>query len=276
MQARRPAHRPRPRGARARADAARRSCPTPEVVPRDLRQVRDAQLLLERTGCRRPPTVLPGEEPPSLPGDGQAAPGLGRALDPPGRRPRRETEFFVGYVDEPVMVQRLMDGPEFSIDILVRPRRPLPERDPAHDDRVARRRVDQGHGHRRPGADRARPRRRRGARRCAARARCRRSATRSIGLGHHRRQHALRRRLPGADVRRARRPHLPRADRPDGPRRAVEPHVGEFRAGHDVHALLLAARARRRHDARRAATSSARRARRRRADPSRSVPSLTA
>jgi carbamoyl-phosphate synthase large subunit len=27
-------------------------------------------------------------------------------------------EFFVGYVDEPTMVQRLMDGPEFSIDCL--------------------------------------------------------------------------------------------------------------------------------------------------------------
>jgi carbamoyl-phosphate synthase large subunit len=27
-------------------------------------------------------------------------------------------EFFVGYVDEPVMVQRLMGGPEFSVDLL--------------------------------------------------------------------------------------------------------------------------------------------------------------
>ena len=31
---------------------------------------------------------------------------------------RAEMEFFVGYVKEPVMIQRLMDGPEFSIDIL--------------------------------------------------------------------------------------------------------------------------------------------------------------
>jgi carbamoyl-phosphate synthase large subunit len=31
---------------------------------------------------------------------------------------RAQMEFFVDYVDEPVMVQRLMDGPEFSIDIL--------------------------------------------------------------------------------------------------------------------------------------------------------------
>ena len=26
--------------------------------------------------------------------------------------------FFVDYVDEPAMVQKLMDGPEFSIDLL--------------------------------------------------------------------------------------------------------------------------------------------------------------
>ena len=31
---------------------------------------------------------------------------------------REQAEFFVGYVDEPVMVQKLMDGPEFSIDLL--------------------------------------------------------------------------------------------------------------------------------------------------------------
>src|SRR5947208_16626828 len=31
---------------------------------------------------------------------------------------REEMEFFVGYVKEPVMVQRLMQGPEFSIDLL--------------------------------------------------------------------------------------------------------------------------------------------------------------
>ena len=31
---------------------------------------------------------------------------------------RAQKDFFVDYVDEPVMVQKLMDGPEFSIDIL--------------------------------------------------------------------------------------------------------------------------------------------------------------
>ena len=53
-----------------------------------------------------------------------------------------------------------------------------------------------------------------------------------IGLGDHRRQHALRRRLPGARLRGAARAHLPRADRRAWPRgEAVAPHVGEFRAG---------------------------------------------
>ncbi len=47
---------------------------------------------------------------------------------------------------EPVMVQRAMGGPELSIDCLGDLRRALPERDPAHDARVARRRVDQGRG----------------------------------------------------------------------------------------------------------------------------------
>ena len=51
------------------------------------------------------------------------------------------------------------------------------------------------------------------------------------GPRHHRRQHALRRGLPGADVRGAARADVPRADRADGAGRAIEPHVGEFRAG---------------------------------------------
>jgi carbamoyl-phosphate synthase large subunit len=35
-----------------------------------------------------------------------------------GARDAREAAFFVDYIDEPVMLQRLMDGPEFSIDCL--------------------------------------------------------------------------------------------------------------------------------------------------------------
>src|SRR2546423_1753773 len=43
--------------------------------------------------------------------------GSGARSIHPARR-RAEAEFFVGYVDEPVMIQKLMDGPEFSIDLL--------------------------------------------------------------------------------------------------------------------------------------------------------------
>ena len=76
--------------------------------------------LLQGHGLPSPPTVLPAEaEPESYPVMvkprwGSGARSIHRAAD------REEMEFFVRYVekDEPVMVQRWMDGPEFSIDIL--------------------------------------------------------------------------------------------------------------------------------------------------------------
>ena len=55
-----------------------------------------------------------------------------------------QARFFVDYVPEPTMVQRAMGGPELSIDCLGDLDGTLPERDPAHDARVARGRVDQG------------------------------------------------------------------------------------------------------------------------------------
>jgi carbamoyl-phosphate synthase large subunit len=74
------------------------------------------ELLLSH-GLPSPPTVLPGEEPESYPvmvkpRRGSGARSIHAAAD------REEMEFFVRYVKEPVMVQRLMGGPEFSIDIL--------------------------------------------------------------------------------------------------------------------------------------------------------------
>ena len=50
----------------------------------------EAHLLLERHGLPSPPTLLPdgGARLARLPGDGQAAARLGRALDPPRARPR--------------------------------------------------------------------------------------------------------------------------------------------------------------------------------------------
>jgi carbamoyl-phosphate synthase large subunit len=77
----------------------------------------EAHLLLARLGLPSPPTVLPGEPVPSYPvmvkpRQGSGARSIHRADDPAA------AEFFIDYVKEPTMVQRLMDGPEFSIDCL--------------------------------------------------------------------------------------------------------------------------------------------------------------
>src|ERR671916_1650283 len=74
------------------------------------------ELLLSH-GLPSPPTVLPGEEPASYPvmvkpRRGSGARSIHAAAD------REQMEFFIRYVKEPVMVQRLMGGDEFSIDIL--------------------------------------------------------------------------------------------------------------------------------------------------------------
>jgi carbamoyl-phosphate synthase large subunit len=90
--------------------------PDPEIARATFDKY-DAHLLLERRGLPSPPTVLPGEEPSSYPvmvkpRRGSGARSIHRAAD------RHEAEFFARYVDEPTMVQKLMDGPEFSIDCL--------------------------------------------------------------------------------------------------------------------------------------------------------------
>jgi carbamoyl-phosphate synthase large subunit len=77
----------------------------------------EAHLLLERLGLPSPPTVLPGEAVESYPvmvkpRQGSGARSIHRADD------AAAAEFFVDYVNEPTMVQRFMDGPEFSIDVL--------------------------------------------------------------------------------------------------------------------------------------------------------------
>ena len=105
----------------------------------------EAHLLLAAAGpalaADRAPAGRPGGA--VLPGDGQAPPRLRRALDPPRPRPRPGA-----------LLRRLRaradDGPARderpgAVDRLPRrPRRALPERDPAHDARVAGGRVDQG------------------------------------------------------------------------------------------------------------------------------------
>ena len=77
----------------------------------------EAHRLLERLGLPSPPTVLPGEEIEHFPVMvkprwGSGARSIHRADDPAA------AEFFVAYVPEPTMLQRWMDGPEFSVDCL--------------------------------------------------------------------------------------------------------------------------------------------------------------
>ncbi len=236
------AHRPRHRGAGARAEPARVRARAPTCAARRTTSTRPTSCCA-RSGCPSPPTVLPGEEPRVLPGDGQAAARLRRALDPPRRRPRGDGVLRpLRREGEPVMVQRLMGGAGVLDRPPVRPRRPLPQRDPAHDDRVARRRVDQGHGDRRPGARRARPAP--SARRCAVRGPCTVQAFRDpeIGLGITDVNTRFGGAFPGADVRGAARPHLSRADRADGARRAGRAARGRVPRRAHVHALVLADR----------------------------------
>jgi len=73
--------------------------------------------LLVSLGLPSPPTVLPGTEPESFPVMVKPRRGSGaRSIHPAADRD--EMEFFVRYIDEPVMVQRLMEGDYFSIDLL--------------------------------------------------------------------------------------------------------------------------------------------------------------
>ena len=68
--------------------------------------------LLLGHGLPSPPTCLPEEEPERYPVMVKPRQGSGaRSIHPAADR--AEKDFFVRYVKEPVMVQRLMGGPEF-------------------------------------------------------------------------------------------------------------------------------------------------------------------
>ena len=93
--------------------------PDPEIARATFDKY-EAHLLLERLGLPSPPTVLPGEPVDSFPVMVKPRQGSGaRSIHPAADA--GEAEFFVGYVDEPTMNQRLMNGPEFSIDCLCDP-----------------------------------------------------------------------------------------------------------------------------------------------------------
>lgn len=99
-----------------RADGLPAFVPDPEIARATFDKY-EAHLLLERLGLPSPPTALPGQAVESFPvmvkpRQGSGARSIHRADD------ASAAEFFVGYVKEPVMLQRLMDGPEFSVDCL--------------------------------------------------------------------------------------------------------------------------------------------------------------
>jgi carbamoyl-phosphate synthase large subunit len=78
----------------------------------------EAHLLLQRLGLPSPPTVLPGEEPPGYPVMVKPRRGSGADAIHPARD-AEEAAFFCRYIAaKDPMVQRLMQGPEFSIDCL--------------------------------------------------------------------------------------------------------------------------------------------------------------
>jgi carbamoyl-phosphate synthase large subunit len=90
--------------------------PDPEIARATYDKYEAHRLLLQH-GLPSPPTVLPGEPIESFPvlvkpRKGSGARSIHRADD------ARAAQFFVEYVREPTMLQRLMDGPEFSIDTL--------------------------------------------------------------------------------------------------------------------------------------------------------------
>ncbi|UGS33785.1 ATP-grasp domain-containing protein [Capillimicrobium parvum] len=104
--------------AQARADGRLPEAlvPDPEVAAATYDKY-ETHLLLERLGFPSPPTVLPDETPPGYPVMVKPRRGSGaRSIHP--ARDAAQAAFFCEYVEEPVMVQRLMDGPEFSIDLL--------------------------------------------------------------------------------------------------------------------------------------------------------------
>jgi carbamoyl-phosphate synthase large subunit len=104
--------------AEARADGRlpQALVPDPQIASATYEKY-ETHVLLERLGLPSPPTVLEGEEPSSYPVMVKPRRGSGaRSIHP--ARDAEQAAFFCRYVEEPVMVQKLMDGPEFSIDTL--------------------------------------------------------------------------------------------------------------------------------------------------------------
>ncbi|MHB8657521.1 MAG: ATP-grasp domain-containing protein [Solirubrobacteraceae bacterium] len=103
--------------AHARADGRLPALvPDPEIA-RATYDKYETHLLLQRLGLPSPPTVLPGEPAPCYPVIVKPRRGSG-ARSVMFAKDARAAEFLIDYIEEPVMVQKAMDGPEFSIDCL--------------------------------------------------------------------------------------------------------------------------------------------------------------
>ena len=103
--------------AHARADGRLPALVCDPEIARATYDKYETHLLLGRLGLPSPPTVLPGSTPPSYPvmvkpRRGSGARSIHLAHD------EAQARFFVDYVEEPVMIQHAMRGPEFSIDCL--------------------------------------------------------------------------------------------------------------------------------------------------------------
>jgi carbamoyl-phosphate synthase large subunit len=105
--------------ARARAEGLLPALVPSADVARATYDKYETHLLLERLELPSPPTVLPDVDLDALaypvmvkPRRGSGARSIHLARD------AAEARFFAGYVSEPVMVQRAMNGPELSIDCL--------------------------------------------------------------------------------------------------------------------------------------------------------------
>jgi carbamoyl-phosphate synthase large subunit len=103
--------------ARARVDGELPALVPDPQVARATYDKYEAHLMLRELGLPSPPTVLPGDPIESFPvlvkpRRGSGARSIHRADD------HHAVNFFVDYVKEPTMLQRMMDGPEFSVDTL--------------------------------------------------------------------------------------------------------------------------------------------------------------
>ena len=136
------------RAARARRDelSARSCCsPMPEIVER-LEDKYLAHVLFEERGIASPPTWLPGERARRrcVPAARQGATRLRLAAHLPRCRPRAARLLPRLHAGRARSCRRARRRGVLDRRLL-RSRRPLPQRDPADDDRVEGRRVDQGH-----------------------------------------------------------------------------------------------------------------------------------